>query len=218
MCLSLNISQWCLSNIPVITRSHKGLGLYCFTHGSLSLSLLYLRLLRADCSGAESALHLRESRIFTQPPSLPHRPGRDDSVRPENHPEEASEVSDGVHQSPNLRAGEALPVPEVPVPSRPGPDRAAAGPDKRAGHHVVSEPASQAKTGPGGNEGRRGVGQGRRPGPIGQARQAGRPGEMRQRHAGPPAGRVPLAGRPAGARARSETADVASVSVLRPHN
>lgn len=149
--------------------------------------------------------------MFFSPP-LHHRPGRDDTVWTEKHPEEAQEVSDGVHQPPDLRAGEALPVPEVPVPSRPGPDRTAAGPDKRAGHHVVPEPQSQAKTGPGGDEGRRGVGQGRRPGPLGQARQARGPGEMRQRHAGPPATRDPHAGRPAG------TEDVAAVSVLRPHN
>lgn len=73
--------------------------------------------------------------------------------RAETDVQEEEKVADGLHQPPDLRAGEEVFVPEISLPGRSRPDRAAAGPVERAGHHLVSEPPGQAQTGPGRDEG-----------------------------------------------------------------
>ena len=55
--------------------------------------------------------------------------------------QEEKEVADRIYQPPDLRTGEALPIPEVPVTRRPRRNRGSAGPQQRTGHHVVSEQA-----------------------------------------------------------------------------
>lgn len=77
--------------------------------------------------------------------------------RAETDVKEEEKVADGLHQPPDLRAGEEVLVPEVSVSGRSRPDRAAAGPVERAGHHLVPEPPGQAQARPGGDEGWRGV-------------------------------------------------------------
>lgn len=75
---------------------------------------------------------------------------------------EEAQVQDGLHQPPDLRAGEEVPLPEVPFAGGPGRDRRAAGPQQRPGHHLVPEPEGQAEEGHGGAEEGRGDGQGLR--------------------------------------------------------
>lgn len=59
--------------------------------------------------------------------------------------QEEEEIADRFHQPPDIRAGEAVSVPEIPVARRPGRDRGSAGSQQRAGHHVVPEQARQAE-------------------------------------------------------------------------
>jgi len=66
--------------------------------------------------------------------------------------EEEAQVAHRVHQPPDLRAGETLPVPEVPVAGGPGRDRVQPGSDQRAGDHVVPEQAGQDEAGLRGTE------------------------------------------------------------------
>jgi len=78
--------------------------------------------------------------------------------------QEEAQVAHRVHQPPDIRAGETVPVPEVPFAGRQGRDRVQPGPDERAGHHVVPEP-------PGQDEARlRGTEEG--PGDVGRAQRA----------------------------------------------
>jgi len=63
-----------------------------------------------------------------------------------------AQVAHRVHQPPDIRAGETIPVPEVPIAGRQGRDRVQPGPDKRAGHHVVPEPPGQDEAGLRGTE------------------------------------------------------------------
>lgn len=74
--------------------------------------------------------------------------------------EEEAQISNGVHKSPDLRAGEEVPVPEVPLASGSGRDRRSVRPHQRPGHHVVPEQTGQAQTGHGGAQERRGVHEG----------------------------------------------------------
>lgn len=70
--------------------------------------------------------------------------------------QEEAEVAHSVYQPPDLRAGEAIPVPEVSVACRPGRDRGSTGPQQRAGHHVVPKQTRKAQARHGGaQEGRR---------------------------------------------------------------
>ena len=55
--------------------------------------------------------------------------------------QEEKEVANRIYQPPDLRAREALPLPEVLVARRSGRNRGSAGSQQRAGHHVVPEPA-----------------------------------------------------------------------------
>ena len=59
-------------------------------------------------------------------------------VRQQAAAEEEAQVADGVHQPPDLRAGEAVPLPEVPLPGRQGRDRGHTRPLKRAGQQLDS--------------------------------------------------------------------------------
>jgi len=73
--------------------------------------------------------------------------------------QEEAQVAHRLHQPPDLRAGEAVSVPKVPVAGRPRRDRRPTRPQQRAGHHVVPESARQTQARHGGaQEGRR-VGQ-----------------------------------------------------------
>lgn len=47
-------------------------------------------------------------------------------LRPAADVKEKEKVPDGLHEPPDLRVGEEVPVPEVPLTGGPGPDRAAA--------------------------------------------------------------------------------------------
>ena len=66
--------------------------------------------------------------------------------------EEEAQIEDRVHQSPNLRTGETLPVPEVLEPRGPRRDRGPVGPKQRPGHHVVPKQKSETQKGHGGTE------------------------------------------------------------------
>lgn len=66
--------------------------------------------------------------------------------------EEEAQESDRVHESTDLRAGEAIPVPEVLEPGRQGRDRRAVGLEQRASDHVVPEQAGEVEEGHGGVE------------------------------------------------------------------
>uniref|UniRef100_A0A8B9N133 Ladybird homeobox 1 n=1 Tax=Accipiter nisus TaxID=211598 RepID=A0A8B9N133_9AVES len=80
----------------------------------------------------------------------------------------------------DLRAGEAVPLPKIPVTGGPGPDRPAAGAHQCPGHHLVPEPPRQAQARPGGDEGRRGIGQKAGPQPRRGHRGLGRAGAQRR--------------------------------------
>lgn len=70
--------------------------------------------------------------------------------------QEEAKIADGLHQPPDLRAGEAFPLPEVPQPGRSRRDRLQLGPHQRPGDHVVPEPEGEAEEGHGGAEEGRG--------------------------------------------------------------
>lgn len=69
---------------------------------------------------------------------------------------EEAEIADGLHQPPDLRVGEAFPVPKIPQSRGQGRDRVQFGPDQRPGHHVVPEQAGETEEGHGGAEEGRG--------------------------------------------------------------
>lgn len=66
--------------------------------------------------------------------------------------EEEAQEQDRVHEPTDLRAGEAVPLPEVLEPGGQGRDRRSAGTEQRAGDHVVPEPKGEAQEGHGGAE------------------------------------------------------------------
>lgn len=78
--------------------------------------------------------------------------------------QEETQVPHRVHQPPDIRAGETVPIPEIPVAGRPGRDRVQPWPDQRAGDHVVPEQAGQDEAG------LRGAEEG--PGDVGRAQRA----------------------------------------------
>lgn len=87
-----------------------------------------------------------------------------ESVQFSDATKEEAQVAHRVHQPPDIRAGEAVPVPEVSVAGRPRRDRVQPGPDQRTGHHMVPKPAGQ-------DEARlRGTKEG--PGDVGRAQRA----------------------------------------------
>lgn len=67
-----------------------------------------------------------------------------------------AQVSNGLHQPPNIRIRETVPVPEVPVSGGPGRNSRPTRPDQRPSHHLVPEQAGQTQEGHGrAEEGRR---------------------------------------------------------------
>ena len=65
---------------------------------------------------------------------------------------EKAQVQDRFHEPPDLRAGEEVPLPEIPVSSRPGRDSQPAGTQQRPSHHLVPEQESEAQERHGGAE------------------------------------------------------------------
>lgn len=87
---------------------------------------------------------------------------------------EEEEIANCLHEPPNLRAGEEVPLPEVPLPGGPGRNRRSPRTLERAGDHLVPEQAGETEAGHGRAEEGRGIGQdpdrsqilpGERPGP-----------------------------------------------------
>lgn len=70
--------------------------------------------------------------------------------------EEETKIAHRLHQPPDFRAGETIPVPKVPQSGRQGRNCAKSGPDQCPSDHVVPEPQGQAQKGHGGAEKGRG--------------------------------------------------------------
>lgn len=69
---------------------------------------------------------------------------------------EEAEIADGLHQPPDLRVGEEIPLPEVPQSGGQGRDSGQPRSDQRPGDHLVPEPEGEAEEGHGGAEEGRG--------------------------------------------------------------
>jgi hypothetical protein len=96
------------------------------------------------------------ARTRTNPSFSRRRPEPPQPVQLAPAAQEEAKVADGLHQPPDLRAGEEVPLPEVPQSGGPRRDRLLAGPDQRTSHHLVPEQEGQAQTRHGGaQEGRR---------------------------------------------------------------
>lgn len=68
---------------------------------------------------------------------------------------EEAKIPHSIHQPPDLRVRKEVPLPEVPIPSRSGRNRAITGVDQCPGHHVVPEQKGEAEEGHGGTQERR---------------------------------------------------------------